>query len=201
MQFLLLSSRAKIGWGIAAGAGLLLLVGLVQAGTGSPFTVRAGLAEALHQSAWQHALAGQAEPKPWPWEDGASLPYTQVPQLGLSATVVKGTGDQHLSPLPRPGGTSGRDVHKARAELGDVAIGDRITVTAADGSSHVYKVTGRRVVDPHLAEAEAAPPESDVSLLTCAPLESLAGSLRLIIQATEAAPPTPEPAPAAEQKL
>ncbi len=88
-----------------------------------------------------------------------------------------------------------------RTKLSEVGVGDRITVTTADGSSRVYRVTGRRVVDPHLAETKSGPSDDDATLVTCLPLDPLlASSLRLVIQATTIDPPAaPDPRP--EQKL
>ena len=97
--------------------------------------------------------------------------------------------------------TGSKDPQESRASLGDVGVGDRITVTSADGSSHVYRVTGRKVVDPHLSESDARKYGADPTLVTCLPLDPLlASSLRLIIQATTIDPPAP-PAPRPEQKL
>ena len=95
----------------------------------------------------------------------------------------------------------GKDARPSRLQLGDVAIGDRITVTTADGSSRDYRVTGRKVVDPHLAEGDSvAPTGGEVSPVTCWPLDVVSGSLRLIIQATGVDQPK-APHPSAEQKL
>ena len=78
--------------------------------------------------------------------------------------------------------------------ISDVAIGDSITFTAADGATCVYRVTGRRVVDPHLAEGEAERADGGTSPFICSPLD------RLILQAAEGAltggkpPPAPQAA-------
>jgi sortase (surface protein transpeptidase) len=94
-----------------------------------------------------------------------------------------------------------RGDHLSRQQLGDVAIGDRITVTGADGSSRDYRVTGRKVVDPHLAEGDSvAPTGGTVSTITCWPLDAVTNSLRLIIQATRVDQPK-VPQRSAEQKL
>ena len=70
-----------------------------------------------------------------------------------------------------------------------MGVGDRITVTTADGASRDYRVTARRVVDPHLAQSEAGPSDVDATLVTCLPLDPLlASSLSLVIQATKLDP-------------
>ena len=58
------------------------------------------------------------------------------------------------------------------------------------------------MVDPHLADSEPLSDEGEASLAACSPLDAfVAGSLRVILQATE--PEMREPAPDAstEQKL
>jgi len=126
-----------------------------------------------------------------------------VPQLGLSASVVTEgrPGNDEGAAIESPQPTSGEDPHLPRTKLSEVGVGDRITVTTADGASRVYRITGRRVVDPHLAESEPGPSDGDATLVSCLPLDPLlASSLRLIIQATKVDPPaTPDPRP--EQKL
>jgi sortase (surface protein transpeptidase) len=82
----------------------------------------------------------------------------------------------------------------------ELAIGDRIIVTTASGNSRAYRVAGPKVVDPHLAEDGSAAQSGDATGGTCVPLDpSLAGPLRLIIEAVTADPPAP--APDEEQKL
>jgi sortase (surface protein transpeptidase) len=82
-----------------------------------------------------------------------------------------------------------------------VAVGDRITVTSPDGTSHVYRVTGRRVVDPHLEDTDPGLGGCEVSLVTCWPLHPcVSGSQQLIIQALPDQLPD-MPVPSTEQKL
>jgi sortase (surface protein transpeptidase) len=73
--------------------------------------------------------------------------------------------------------------------LSDIGIGDRITVTSADGSSRVYCVTDRKVVDPHLAEQQPRNADDNAALVSCQQLDrALADSLGLAIQATRGEP-------------
>jgi sortase A len=188
VQLLLLSFRARLGWKIGAGLALAVLVALSQM----------GLTQLLHQNVWQRALSGQTEYVAWPWEDTTFVPSAKVPRLGVSAAVIVEADDGNESWL---GALPGAELGKSDKDLRDVAVGDRITLTAADGSSHVYRVTGRRVVDPHLEESDPGLGEAHVSLVTCWPLDPcVAGSLRLVIQAT----PDEKrgmPEPSAEHKL
>lgn len=204
-RFLLLFSRprAKLGWGIGAAAMVLPLAGLAQSVTGFQLMERTGLDRVLHQRAWERALAGHSEQKPWPWEDPSLVANTKVPRLGMSAAVLETlSGLQQRSAVPPKLSQSRAEAPSSGKEFSTVAVGDRITVTGTDGSSRVYWVTGSRVVDPHLADSEPEGEEADATPVACSPLDAfVAGSLRVILQATDADPPPPEPAPSAEQKL
>ena len=203
-QFLLLfvRSRPRLGWTMGAMACALVLAGLLQVSGEFPLLTRIGIAHLLHQSTWQQALVGMPEASPWPWDGSPAATTADVPQLGLSASVTNETNTDHAGGLaldPQHGPDADR--HASRTKLGEVGVGDRITVTAADGASRDYRVTGRKIFDPHLAETDSAPLDADATPVTCLPLDPLvANSLRLVIQATALDPPTsPEPGP--EQKL
>jgi hypothetical protein len=190
------SRKARV-WTMGAVAAGLAAGGLIY--SGGDFAPQTGLIQTLRQSAWQHALAGLPQQTSWPWTEKASNATPSVPRLGLSATLVKDIGSNQdegasleaIDPQPA------QDPHLPQIKLGDVNVGDRITVTAADGSSRVYRVTGRKVVDPHLAETAPVASDNDKSLVTCLPLDPLlASSLRLVIQATkvdQVAPAEPSP--------
>jgi sortase family protein len=195
-QLLLLSfrSRARLGWTLGAIVSVSVVAGLLQAGGDFPLLSRLGIMQMIRQSVWYHALAGLPEQPPWPWADKASASDGKVPSLGLSAAVGK-DAETVIEPSQPPA----HDGLEPRTKLSDVDVGDRITLTTADGSSRVYRVTGRKVVDPHLADTESGPLDGDPTLITCLPLDPvLASSLRLVIQATTVEPPAP---PRPEQKL
>ena len=200
-QLLLLSFRTRAALGLGAFAAVISL-GLgwfFPISENFPVLTKIGLAQVIREAAWEHALAGLPE-EPWPWEN-AQAANPKVPQLGLSAAVTGATAnsDDRLSlEPPKPGKSNA--VHFARRKVSGVEVGDRITVTAPDGSSRSYKVTGQRVVDPRLAETEPKLKDAGVSLVTCSTLDPLlASSLRLIIQAIGTKPAAP--GATAEQKL
>ena len=200
-QLLLLSFRTRAALGLGAFAAVISL-GLgwfFPISENFPVLTKIGLAQVIREAAWEHALAGLPE-EPWPWEN-AQAANPKVPQLGLSAAVSGATAnsDDRLSlESPKPGKSNA--VHFARRKVSGVEVGDRITVTAPDGSSRSYKVTGQRVVDPRLAETEPKLKDAGVSLVTCSTLDPLlASSLRLIIQAIGTKPAAP--GATAEQKL
>jgi len=200
-QLLLLSFRTRAALGLGAFAAVISL-GLgwfFPISENFPVLTKIGLAQVIREAAWEHALAGLPE-EPWPWEN-AQAANPKVPQLGLSAAVSGATAnsDDRLSlESPKPGKSNA--VHFARRKVSGVEVGDRITVTAPDGSSRSYKVTGQPVVDPRLAETEPKPEDAGVSLVNCSTLDPLlASSLRLIIQAIGTKPAAP--GATAEQKL
>ena len=200
-QLLLLSFRTRAALGLGAFAAVISL-GLgwfFPISENFPVLTKIGLAQVIREAAWEHALAGLPE-EPWPWEN-AQAANPKVPQLGLSAAVSGATAnsDDRLSlESPKPGKSNA--VHFARRKVSGVEVGDRITVTAPDGSSRSYEVSGQPVVDPRLAETEPKLKDAGVSLVTCSTLDPLlASSLRLIIQAIGTKPAAP--GATAEQKL
>jgi sortase family protein len=148
-------------------------------------------AQLARQSVWARVLTETPEHAPWPWATAPAETKTMVPRLGLSAAMI----DERES--ERDGLTLGLAPEPADG-ASDLAVGDRITVTTAGGTSRVYRVTGCKVVDPHLADGAPRASAVDANLVTCMPFDSrLANSLRLTIQATTA----DSPAPRQEQKL
>ena len=135
---------------------------------------------------------------PLPWENAAQA-SPEVRRLGVSATLLAAE-DRHAA-MPAPLADAKSNVTKKTAqslELGDVAIGDTVTVTTADGLSQVYMVTGREAAAANLGAGMATADDKPHSE-ACVPLESVAGSLRLIIETIHAGK-TP-PAPSVEQRL
>jgi len=186
-QLLLLPFGSRRGLGLTAGAiaGAAIAAGLLFAGA---VPTPSALAQGLRESAWPRARAGLTEPAAWPWTGTRSAVTAKVPRLGLSATVVKDEPIGKTQPVAGDESTT----------LSEVAIGDRVTLTTANGTSRIYRVTGRKVVDPHLAENDAGALGSDATLVTCRPLDP-ARSLQLDIEAATVDPAAP--APRQEHKL
>jgi hypothetical protein len=198
-----LRPRATFGWGLGATAIALLLVGAVQLKAGS--LDKSSFAQAVRQSVWNQALDGRSQTEHWPWEDlsisMSLVPTAKVPRLGLSASLLKpnATADTASARPRRAGSAYIDDTGRGDVALGDVAstdaaIGDSITFTAADGATCVYKVTRRRVVDPHLAGSEAERTDSG-SPFSCGPLDDL------IRDASQGKVPIAPPPAADQQKL
>jgi hypothetical protein len=197
VQFLLLSSR--IGWRFGLAVAVIALLGLIPGEGGIYHQAKTELAQSLREAAWKRAIAGDQD-EAWPWDGVAATNSTKVPRLGLSAAVYYDFGDKSSAGKAGSGSHSSasdeaRDPHLAR---GDVAIGDRITVITADGSTQLYTVTGRDAgdVQRQAKSGSAASPKDGCS----SPNSSLAGAFRLIIQAIRVDAPAREGAPE-EQKL
>jgi hypothetical protein len=193
-QLLLLLSRPchRLGRAMAALAGAIIAVGLVWSGLGFSSLAPSELAQLVRQSTWDRALTESAEHTPWPWDTTQTLIAADVPRLGLSASVVHdGWSDGRYAAEVEPW-------TQDAAALSMMAIGDRITLTTAKGASRVYRVTGRKMVDPHLAENGVPALGGDAALVTC-PAQNSASTLQLVIQGTTTDLPSVEPKE--EQKL
>jgi hypothetical protein len=88
------SSRAMRGWGAAGLVAVAFLLGTLPAGDNALIRAKSNVTQLVHQSAWKHALATEPAASPWPWEE-IVMPAegTSVPRLGLSAAVMRASGD------------------------------------------------------------------------------------------------------------
>jgi hypothetical protein len=78
------------------------------------------------------------------------------------------------------------DRHDPHLLADDVALGDRVTVTATRGEHQACGLWGRPLADPHLASDIQAEGGGDV---VCAQADTTkAGPLRRLIDATDGAP-------------
>ncbi len=193
-QLLLLLSRPchRLGQAIGALTGAILAVGLVWSGLGFSSLAPGELVQSVRQSAWDRALTGPAEHTPWPWATTQNSTAAKVPRLGLSASVVHdGWSDGRYAAEVEPWSQDADT-------LSMMATGDRITLTTAKRALPVYRVTRRKMVDPHLAESDVPALGGDAALVTC-PSQDSASTLQLVIQAITSELPAAEPKE--EQKL
>jgi hypothetical protein len=188
-----LRSRQAPGWKIGLAVALIAMLGLLPGEESLYQKAKTGLAQSLRQAAWKHALAGEHESKPWPWDQASPAVYAVVPRLGLSAAVHCDANAEHSEqtsePSRRPIAKDARDPHLAPD---NVEIGDGGAV----------RVTGREVVAPQAADEQllepGAPPPVAASSNNCSPLDSsIPGAFRLMIEAIQARTNTTE----IEQKL
>ena len=177
-----LRSRQAPGWKIGLAVALIAMLGLLPGEESLYQKAKTGLAQSLRQAAWKHALAGEPESKPWPWDQASPAVYAVVPRLGLSASVHCDANAEHSEqtsePSRRPIAKDARDPHLAPD---NVEIGDGGAV----------RVTGREVVAPQAADEQllepGAPPTVAASSNNCSPLDSsISGAFRLMIEAIQA---------------
>jgi hypothetical protein len=160
--------RARLGARIGLAVACIGLLGLLPGEESVYNQAKDGITQSLRQAAWTHAVRGEREARSWPWSETEPVAYSKVPRLGLSAAVLHEKNDESSDVMPSGSERSsvildGRDPHLNV----DVAVGDRITVTRADGTRQAYRVTGWE-----FAEQPAETP--------------LGGSLRLMIEAEHA---------------
>jgi hypothetical protein len=193
-QLLLLFSRPRLRLGrtMRAIAGTAFAA-LLLSGAGLSRSAPSELAHLVQKSAWERALAGSPEHTPWPWNAAPDASRAEVPRLGLSASFVQdGRSRDRYAANAEPRQIIGKAWNESMVIPSTMAVGDRITLTTASGDSRVYRVIGRKIVDPHLAES------GDAALVTCQPHDS-ASTLQLVIQSITNDLPAAEPK--AQQKL
>jgi hypothetical protein len=174
--------RQAPGWKIGLAVALVATLGLLPGEESLYQKAKTGLAQSLRQAAWTHALAGEPQAKPWPWDQAIPAVNSVVPRLGLSAAIhcdedVK-TSEQISKPAPKPVGIDARDPHLAADDAGIAEDADAVRV---DGEE-VFADQDR---DDRLWEP-GAPPMAPTPSPNCSPLESsIPGAIHLMIEAIQ----------------
>jgi hypothetical protein len=171
--------RQAPGWKIGLAVALVATLGLLPGEESLYQKAKTGLAQSLRQAAWTQALAGEPQPKPWPWDQATPAVNSVVPRLGLSAAIHcddAKTSEQTTQPAPKPVGIDARDPHLASDDSGVAEDADAVRV-AGD------VIFAQRDRDDRLWEPGAPPPAAAPSD-NCSPLQSsIPGALHLMIQA------------------
>jgi hypothetical protein len=171
--------RQAPGWKIGLAVALVATLGLLPGEESLYQKAKTGLAQSLRQAAWTHALAGEPQPKPWPWDQATPAVNSVVPRLGLSAAIHcddAKTSEQTTQPAPKPVGIDARDPHLASDDSGVAEDADAVRVAGDVIFAH-------RDRDDRLWEPGAPPPAAAPSD-NCSPLQSsIPGALHLMIQA------------------
>lgn len=178
----------------------LCLAGLAVIAYGLGVPVKAAVAQALLERAFDRSLATHRAHKPWRWADMTPVARVRVPRLGIERIVLDGGSGQAMAfgPTLLPGGSAigrrGTIVLAAHRDthfrfLDQVRWGDRITLQGVDGAIRSYRVTGARIVRwDRFAVATDAPADA-LDLSTCYPFGALGhGPLRYVVHAVAAAP-------------
>ncbi len=190
-----------------------LLSGLWQLAQGLYIPAKAVVAQQLLQVAWQRALTGARDARPWPWADTHAVARLSVPALGIDQIVLAGASGRTLAfgPGLLPGsvapGRAGHIVISGHRDthfrfLADLAPGALVYVHGADGVRHAYRVEAASVVDVRNYRGLTECAGQCLTLVTCYPFDAVApgGPLRYLVRAhavaDDAPPPPPQPRPA-----
>ena len=182
--------------GLFLAAGLLAALGLWQLAGAGYIHAKAALAQVLLQRSWSASLAGEAQPRPWPWADTHPVARLKVPELGIEEIVLAGAngrnlafGPTHLAGTAAPGEagnsilTGHRDTHFTF--LRELTPGQEIQVQRPDGGWRGYRVVETAVIDARHARLAAGDGRPSLTLVTCYPFEAIepGGPLRYLVYA------------------
>lgn len=183
--------------GAVAVAIVLGILGAIPTLQGATTLAKAELAQWLIARAWQRNRDDhRPHARPWSWADltpVAELVFERQRQSRIvldndaPRTLAFGPGLRSGTPAPGQGGNSVISAHRDThfAVLGEVRIGDAMTVGTVDGRRLRYRVSGRRIVDVSEGWIAADQGRDELSLVTCWPLDALAagGRERLVVTA------------------
>lgn len=167
-----------------AAAALLALAGAIEFGRGIWILAKAEVAQILIDRAWQRRLAGEREPRPWPWADTYPLARLEAPTQGVQLYVLSGSsgrtlafGPGHQDGTPAPGERGNsvvgghRDTHLAF--LRNVKLGDTLRVERPDGARVDYRVRQLDVLDKRDTWVMRDDGRTRLTLITCWPFDAL----------------------------
>ena len=170
--------RQAPGWKIGLAVALVATLGLLPGEESLYQKAKTGLAQSLRQAAWTHALAGEPQAKPWPWDQVTPAGNYVVPQLGLSAAIHCDEDAKTSEAAPKPVGIDAGDPHLASDDAGIAEDADAVRV---DGE----EVFAEQDRDDRLWEP-GAPPMAPTPSPNCSPLESsIPGAIHLMIEAIQ----------------
>jgi sortase A len=174
-----------------------LAIGLWQAGEGLWIYGKAHLAQVLLHRAWARALAGEREPKAWPWADTWPVARLRHQRLGIDLVVLANAsgsalafGPAHVADTPMPGRqgttvmTGHRDTHFAF--LRRVRFGDLLWIDTPDGRTTGYIVRETAVIDGRTG-AIVSGDSPRLALVTCYPFDAIVpgGPSRFVVVAEQ----------------
>lgn len=174
----------------------LLAVGLACLGQAGWIHAKAVLAQVLVDHAFERALQGIPNARPWPWADTHPVARLRIMGTGRALVVLSGASGRNLafgpahdaaSVLPGESGNSliagHRDTHFRGLET--MQPGDRIEVERADGRRLEFIVTAREIVDSRRTRIALDGDTPRLILATCYPFDAVdpGGPLRLVVTA------------------
>ena len=175
----------------------LILCGLSLTGKGIYMGSKAYTAQILLNEAWTKTVETGTPALPWPWMDTVPIAKLTIPSLGKSAIVLSGTSGQalafgpaHMQETPSPGkaGLSIIAAHKNThfSFLKDLRKGDRVKLTDAQGTSHIYHMRSAEIIHKdrfHVPSGQNAESPSQIALVTCYPFDAISyrGPMRYVV--------------------
>src|SRR6201991_4623835 len=175
---------------------LLAFAGLILFGQGAYIHAKALLAQVLLQRAFTETIATGRDTKPWSWADTWPVARIEVRRIQANTIVLAGSSGQalafgpgHVENTP-DAGERGVAVYSAHRDthfrfLKNVAIGDAIDVTRADGKTFRYQADATSVVRFDNSGIDPLADGSQLVLSTCWPFDALtSGAERYLVHAT-----------------
>jgi sortase A len=180
---------------------VLAAIGVWQLSSGLYIHAKAWLAQELIANSWSSTLAGSREVRPWPWADTWPVARLQVPSAGADLYVLADAsgrslafGPGYLSDSALPG-ERGNTIIAAHRDthfrfLRDTPIGMEISLQAADGREHRYRVVESHIIDTRFERLNMDLDRPTLSLVTCYPFDAVVpgGPLRFVAVAEEIEP-------------
>jgi sortase A len=158
---------------------LLCLAGLAIAAQGLWIPLKAQLAQALLDRAFESSLAEHRPVKPWPWADTAPVARVSVEWLGASDIVLSGGSGQAMAFGPTLLDQRGRGVTVLAAHrdthfafVKDLRKGDMVRLERIDGSVERYRVSTFQTVRWDGFAVPSDPPRALLALATCYPFDA-----------------------------
>ncbi|HRO88852.1 MAG TPA: class GN sortase, partial [Chiayiivirga sp.] len=174
----------------------LLAFGLACLGQAGWIHAKAALAQVLVDRAFERALDGDPDARPWPWADTRPVARLRLADGGRSLVVLAGASGRNLafgpahdpaSVLPGEPGNSlisgHRDTHFRG--LARLRPGDRIAIERADGRRLEFIVAALQVVDSRRTRIALDGDVPRLILATCYPFDAVdpGGPLRFVVTA------------------
>lgn len=168
-------TRHRVPLAIATAAGLVALGAFGQAGW---IWAKAWAAQGLIEQAWTQALAGEAQPRPWPWADTWPVAKLSFPTLDSTRLVLEGEDGRALAfgPVTREDGPvravfGHRDTHFQ--VIADLPPGSPVDWTGRDGIARHYRVIDTAVLHKDDVALPQDAPRDAMLLITCYPFDAL----------------------------
>ena len=171
--------------------------GLFEAASAAVIPVKAVVAQALLERAFDRSVATHRPVKPWPWADMAPVARITIPRLGLREVALDTGSGQAMAfgptflPTAAVPGSPGTAVVAAHRDthfrgLGDARIGDVVIVEGIDGHATAYRIDGTEVTRWDRFAVSPDRSTARLALTTCYPFgATIHGPLRYVVKATK----------------